>query len=249
MDEVYAIIPARAGSKGVPDKNIRLIAGRPLLAYSIIAARRCSLIDRVIVSTDSQRYAEIALEYGAEVPFLRPAEFASDEAGDPEIMNHVLGWFREHGWNEPELLVHLRPTTPFRDPDLIAEAITLLRGEPEATALRSAHEMANTAYKCFEVESGRLKSAIIGSFDLDACNHPRQSYPVTYDCNGYVDILRPDFINKNPGKVHGDRVAAFITPFVGEVDTFAELEYLEYFADRNPLVYERLFAGEDSGVG
>ncbi len=241
MGKVYAIIPARAGSKGVPNKNIKPIFGKPLIAYSIMAARLSPLIDRVIVSTDSSAYAEIATEYGAEVPFLRPAKFSSDSSGDPEIMNHALSWFRENEWNEPSIIVHLRPTTPFRDPALITEAIEIFRSNPEATAMRSAHEMANTAYKCFEVDGGFLKSAIVGDFDLDGSNRPRQEYPITYDCNGYVDILRSTFINENPGKVHGDRVMVFITPNVGEVDTPEELEYLEYFAAKNRQVFSRLF--------
>ena len=241
MSDIFAIIPARSGSKGVVDKNIKPILGKPLMAYSIMAAIRCPLIDRVIVSSDSSEYTKIASEYGAEAPFLRPAEFSTDSAGDPEIMSHALSWFRENGWKEPQIIVHLRPTTPFRDPALITEAIELFQSNPEATAMRSAHEMINTAYKCFEVDGGYLKSAIVGDFNLDESNHPRQQYPVTYDCNGYVDILRSTFINENPGQIHGNRVMAFITPNAGEVDTPEELEYLEYFATKNPWVYSRLF--------
>lgn len=241
MEKTYAIIPARCGSKGVPDKNIKLLSGKPLIAYSIMAARKSTFIDRVVVSTDSSKYAEIALEFGAEAPFIRPAEFSTDQSGDPEVMNHALDWFQENNWVEPSLIVHLRPTTPFRDPVILDDAIKHFRKLPVDTALRSVHEMSNTAYKSFEIDNGLLKNTITGDFNLDASNHPRQFYPKTYDCNGYVDILRTSFIKNNTEKIHGNNVYAFVTPFVGEVDTLEEFEYLEFMAAKHPLFYNRLF--------
>ena len=83
--EVYAIIPARSGSKGVPNKNIMVLGGYPLIAYSIVVAKKCSTIDRVIVSTDSEEYARIALKYGAEVPFIRPSDISNDSATDHQF--------------------------------------------------------------------------------------------------------------------------------------------------------------------
>ncbi len=118
LRKVYAIIPARGGSKGVPKKNIRLLAGHPLIAYSIVAARRCRRIDSVIVSTDSQEIADVSRAYGAEVPFLRPKELAQDRSADIDFIRHALDWFEEHDHVEPEMLVHLRPTTLRASPGL-----------------------------------------------------------------------------------------------------------------------------------
>ena len=102
---VFALIGARSGSKGVPDKNIYPLVGHPLLAWSVACARRCGLVDRVLLSTDSEEYAEVGLRYGAEVPFLRPAELAADHSLDTDFVIHTLDWLAERG-EEPELVVH-----------------------------------------------------------------------------------------------------------------------------------------------
>ena len=115
MSKTIAIIPARSGSKGVPDKNIKLLAAKPLMAYSIMAARLARNIDRVIVSTDSEKYADIAREYGAEVPFLRPNSISTDTSSDYQFIRHALDWLVENEGTQPEYLVHLRPTTPLRE--------------------------------------------------------------------------------------------------------------------------------------
>ena len=156
LEKIYAIIPAWSGSKGVPKKNIRLLGGHPLIAYSIVAARRCRHIDRVIVSTDSPEIADISGAYGAEAPFLRPAELARDSSTDVEFIRHALDWFQDHEHLQPELLVHLRPTTPLRESALIDSAIDLIASHDEATSLRSAHQVAEPPEKMFRVEDGFL---------------------------------------------------------------------------------------------
>src|SRR3989338_10568956 len=138
---VFAIIPARGGSKGVIKKNSKCFGGHPLIAYSIIAAKLCPSIDRVIVSTDSVEITEIAKRYGAEVPFLRPEAYAQDHSPDLDFIKHALDWFDRHEKNEPDFLVHLRPTTPLRDPELLTEAIGRIKNCSEATSLRSVHEL------------------------------------------------------------------------------------------------------------
>jgi N-acylneuraminate cytidylyltransferase len=237
---VYSIIPARGGSKGIPGKNISPLAGYPLIAYSIRASLRARSIDRTIVSTDSPEIAEIATSFGAEVPFLRPAAIAGDRSTDYEFFNHALEWFQANEGKMPEFLVHLRPTTPLRAPAKIDEAVELFRNNPEASALRSAHEMSESAYKTFEVENGILKAAFSGSFELDASNLERQRFPSTYSANGYVDVLRRSFITENR-KIHGNRVMAFITAPAFEVDTRADLELLDVIAQRDPNLRQVLF--------
>ena len=105
---IYAIIPARAGSKGVKNKNIRCVKGYPLLAYAIAAAKNCEYVSRIIVSTDSEEYAKIARYYGAETPFLRPAEFATDTSPDIEFMEHAIKWLADNEGKLPEFFMHLR---------------------------------------------------------------------------------------------------------------------------------------------
>ena len=100
--DIIALIPARSGSKGVPNKNIMLFNGLPLLAYSIVVAKKSKLIDRVIVSTDSQEYAEIAIKHGAEVPFLRPPEYSTDQSKVEEALKHAVVWLKENEAYKPD---------------------------------------------------------------------------------------------------------------------------------------------------
>src|SRR3989344_426118 len=145
--KIIALIPARGGSKGIPKKNIIALAGFPLIAYSIAAAKLSKYISRVIVSTDSQEIADIATKYGAEVPFTRPAEFSGDTATDFSIVKHAVEWLQDHENFEPEHVVFLRPTTPLRDPALIDSAVENLISSPDATCLRSGFETREYPHK------------------------------------------------------------------------------------------------------
>ena len=237
---IIAVIPARSGSKGVPDKNIKLLAGKPLIAYSIAVAKKSKLINRTIVSTDSKKYASLAKEYGAEVPFLRPAELAGDTSTDYEFVKHLLDWLKSNENCQPDYLVHLRPVVPLRDSRIIDSAIEAFINNTEATSLRSAHEMSETAYKKFEIESNYFKAVGSDSFELDALNEPRQKYFKTYDPNGYVDVLKTSFV-LSENKIHGNRVMPFITPMSYEIDAEEDFEYLEWQINRNDEIIRKLF--------
>ncbi len=240
MASVVALIPARAGSKGVPNKNVRILSGRPLLAWTIAASRRAARVSRVIVSTDSPEYAALSVVEGAEAPFLRPHAISGDRATDYEFIVHALDWLAARG-EEPDYLVHMRPTTPLRDPRLVDAAVQAFLGTPRATALRSVHEMSESAYKTFEIgPGGRLKRVGSDSTALDGANNPRQQYPRTYSANGYVDVLSTAFIRRT-GMIHGDHVMPFITPLVVEVDAEDDFDYLEFHLVRAPHIRERLF--------
>ena len=239
---IIAVIPARSGSKGVPDKNIKLLAGKPLIAYSIAVAKKSKLINRTIVSTDSKKYASLAKEYGAEVPFLRPAELAGDTSTDYEFVKHLLDWLKSNENCQPDYLVHLRPVVPLRDSRIIDSAIEAFINNTEATSLRSAHEMSETAYKKFEIEGNYFKAVGSDSFELDALNEPRQKYFKTYDPNGYVDVLKTSFV-LSENKIHGNRVMPLITPMSYEIDAEEDFEYLEWQINKNDEIIKKLFGG------
>ena len=223
---VIAIIPARSGSKSIKDKNLALLGGYPLLAYSIVAARLSCRLDRVMLSTDSEQYAEIGRRYGAEVPFLRPAEFSTDKSMDREFMAHAMEWVREHDGDIPEFWVHLRPTTPLRDPAQLDAAVAMLEGRSEATALRSAHPSPESPFKWFRRgDDGYLIALTTDDTNLDRFNLPRQSYPTIFIPDGYVDIVRSSFV-LGTSLLHGDRVIGFESPHCSEVDSAEELELL-----------------------
>jgi len=230
--KIIAVIPARSGSKGVPDKNIRILVEKPLIAYSISAAIKSKLIDRVIVSTDSEKYASISKDYGAEVPFIRPNEYSGDKSTDYDFVKHLLDWLADNEGNTPDYIIHLRPTTPLRDPSVLDNAIEKFMNNVEATSLRSAHEMSETAYKQFELEGKYFKTICTGSLDLDDANNSRQSFPKTYSPNGYVDILRTSHILENH-LLHGNRVMGYVTDYTIEVDIEEDFEFLEWQMSKN----------------
>ena len=236
--EVWALIPARSGSKGVPNKNIMDLGCYPLIAYSIVVAKKCSTIDRVIVSTDSEEYARIALKYGAEVPFLRPSDISNDSSTDLEFFQHAVEYFRQEENHVPEYFAQLRPCSPLRHPSIINQAIKFFI-DSQYSALRSVHVMSDTSYKTFEIENEKLKKLCSGSFDIESTSLPRQSFPVTYNPNGYIDIIRTSMIDK--GLIHGNNVNAFITEVTHEIDEQNDFDLLEFIIEKNPNIVNTLF--------
>lgn len=217
--DVLALIPARGGSKSVPRKNLLQVAGKPLIAYSIGHALSTRSVTRTIVSTDDAEIGKVAQAFGAEFPFYRPAEFASDFATDYDVFRHALEWLAEEEDYLPELVVHLRPTGPVRDVALIERAISLMLKHPEADALRSVGLAEQTPYKMWKIEDAYLKPlAPLADFP-EAHSMPRQKLPAAYWQNGYVDIVRPRTIlelNSMVGRV--------VLPFVVE-GKIHELDY------------------------
>ena len=228
MVSFAAIIPARSGSKSIIDKNLLPLGGHPLLAYSIALAKTTSGIDRVIVSTDSEDYAQIAVKYGAEVPFLRPSELSQDSSTDYDFVAHAISWFDEHDDRTPDYWVHLRPTTPLREAAVVGQALTLISCRTDASALRSGHISPESPFKWLRKNADGFLTDLTGTdTNLDKYNDPRQTFPKVLVPNGYVDIVKTSFV-KEKGCLHGDKVLAFETPLCSEVDVIDEVEFLEF---------------------
>lgn len=222
--QVYAIIPARSGSKGIKDKNILEFHKHPMIAYTIAAAKLCKSIDRVIVSTDSEKYADIAKKYGAEAPFLRPAEISGDGAADIEFMKHAIDWFYKNEGGVPQYWAHLRVTSPLRTPESIEEGIGKIKSLPEATCLVSVNEPDFlTAYKWLVKDGEYIRSIFFE--DNDRANMPRQSYPTAYIPNNCVDVLTTECIVAAE-RLHGERMAYIETAASPDVDSLGDLEAL-----------------------
>ncbi len=224
--KVYGIVPARAGSKGVKNKNIRCLQGYPMLAYSIAAAKMSASVDRVIVSTDSEEYAKIAKYYGADVPFIRPAELAADTSTDIEFMEHAIDWLFNNESEVPELFVHLRPTYPLRDHNLIEKAIFRMKADSNATCLRSAHKADVSPFKWFQMKDDKYFKPMYDDMSLDDANKPRQAFPDVYIPDGYVDVLRTSNIVENDC-VHGSCMIGFVVDDGVDVDNLKDMEKLE----------------------
>ena len=222
---VYAIVPARSGSKGVKDKNIRLLSWHPMIAYSIVAAKLTPGIQRVIVSTDSAQYAEIAKKYGADVPFLRPETISGSDATDLEFMQHAIDWLERNEGTLPEYWVHLRPTTPLRDPQVIQRALDCMMADETSDSLRSAHPVEACPFKWFwKSDDGYYQT--LNGISLDEANGPRQKFPQVFIPNGYVDILKTKYIMEHH-LVHGKRMIAFESPKTIDVDHASDFSQLE----------------------
>ena len=152
---IVALIPARAGSKRIPDKNIRQLAGHPLIAYTISAALKSKIFSAVIVSTDSKPYADIAKYYGAEVPHLRPSELAGDLSPDIEWVEYTLGRLRENG-RDYDCFSILRPTSPFRLPETIQRAWRTFKNEQGVDSLRAVEKCKQHPGKMWVVRDNRM---------------------------------------------------------------------------------------------
>jgi len=226
--KIMALIPARSGSKSVLKKNIIPLHDHPLMAYSIAAAKLSKLINRVIVTTDSEEFAEIAKSYGAEAPFLRPKEISGDHSLDIEFFRHALEWLEKNEGYAPDLVVQLRPVTPAREPDLIDKAILEIEKDSNATALRSAHLSEHTGYKLFRKRGGYIN--FFGKEDFkegeEYYNRPRQILPPTYNPNGYVDVVLPKTL-KETETLHGSNIIAFITERIADIDYKEDVRFAE----------------------
>lgn len=190
--EVLAIIPARGGSKGIPRKNIKRFAGAPLIAWSIAAGLQAETVTRVIVSTDDEEIAEVARKWGAEVPFLRPAEIAQDATLDLPVFEHALHWLAEHENYHPDVVVQLRPTSPIRPRGLVDEAVRLLLAHPEADSVRGVVPSGQNPHKMWRIgDDGQMQPLLEVSGMREPYNAARQSLPATYWQTGHIDAIRP----------------------------------------------------------
>ena len=211
--QVLAIIPARGGSKKIKKKNIKLLAGKPLIAYTIEESKKSKYISRIILSTDNEEIAIIGKKLGAEVPFLRPSELAEDYVTDLPVFQHCLNWLRENENYIPDIIVHLRPTAPLRKNYHIDTGIELLLKSPRADSVRSVTAVGQHPLKMWKIENNRLVPFVSEEISgiKESYNMPRQKLPLTYIQNGSVDVIwTKTILEKN--SMSGD----IITPFVME---------------------------------
>lgn len=218
---VLALIPARGGSKSVPRKNLISLGGKPLIGYSIEHALACPLITRTIVSTDDLEIARVAQAFGAEVPFMRPAEYATDSATDLDVFEHALAWLESNEGYTPDLIVHLRPTGPVRRVSIVTRAVQAMLDDEGADALRSVSLAEQTPYKMWRVEGERMRPLLEIEGVAEPHSMPRQALPRVYWQNGYVDVVRPRTI-----RVLHSMVGASVLPFVIDDPVF-DLDYPE----------------------
>lgn len=223
--EVLGLIMARGGSKGVPKKNIVLCGGEPLLAYTIRAAQNSKAITRLIVSTDDEEIAAVARSYGAEVPFMRPAEISQDDTLDIPVVEHALAWLKEHEGYVPDIITHLRPTTPFKKSEDIDKGVDLLLEHPDAESSRSVCVPIYTPFKMYRFDEAEspfleplLKKDFPEVFEMypEPYNMPRQKLPSVWRHSGYVDTIRRATIEA--GSISGKKIVPLFFEAWRDVD-------------------------------
>lgn len=213
MDEtkkILCIIPARSGSKGIPDKNIMDFKGKPLLSWSIQQAQQCKYNMKIIVSTDSEKYAEISKQYGAEAPFIRPDKISGDTSTDFECIKHCVDWLKEKENYEPDIILHLRPTQPCRKVEDINMAIEIfISNRDKYDSLRSVIPIEKSPYKMYSINNEELTPLFNEVNNIkEPYNQARQILPQCYLHNGYIDILNADILKNDT--ISGTRIYPFV---------------------------------------
>jgi len=189
---IYSLVCARSGSKGLKDKNILDYNGHPMLTHSIMISKKCDLINRTFVSTDSQKYADICLEYGAEVPFLRPDKIADDLSTDYDVFEHFITFLKDNNYILPDFIIHLRPTYPNRSALLMNDCIQqFINNYEQYDSLRTVIQIDKNPQKMYKI----IDNVLIPFFKtyndiIEPYNCPRQLFEKTYLHNGCIDIIK-----------------------------------------------------------
>lgn len=221
VPSVLGLIPARGGSRGLPRKNLRLLLGRPLIAYTIAAARSAASLDRVVVSTDDAEIAAVARAEGAEVPFLRPAELATDAAATLPVVQHALAALGEHDGYAPDAVALLEPTAPLRSSEQVDVAVARLF-EAGADAVVGVAEVPHHfhPFKLRVLRDDRLHRFM----DLVPLPARRQDLPPLHYVNGAIYVTRTPVILG--GSLYGDRICPLVMAREDSIDIDDEVDLL-----------------------
>lgn len=224
--KTIGIIPARGGSQGIPLKNIRDFCGKPLIAWTILSALKSNL-DRVIVTTDNEEIAKIAKEYGAEVPFLRPAELSTSTTAIEPVLLHVVDFLKENEGNEPDAIALIHSTSPLRQHFHINQAIDLMKETNSDSIVSVSEAIAN------QNPHWMLKKTDDGSVRLFTGEHlrdikaRRQELPTCYIRNDLIYLLKPENLREKKPNLYGNNVELYVTENLYDADINTEDDWLD----------------------
>ncbi len=217
--KILALIPARGGSKGLPRKNVRNLCGKPLIAWTIEQAKKSKYLDKIIVSTDNEEISSVSRQYGAEVPFIRPKELATDTAKMVDVIKHGLDWLKDNSYVY-DIFVLLQPSSPLRLDEDIDKSLELLFSK-DALAIVSVCEVDGDKNLVNSIpENGNMKDFI----DSDTANRNRQEFPQFYRLNGAVYLAYPDYLRKQ-NSFFGAATFAYIMPRERSIDINTEIDF------------------------
>lgn len=234
---ILYIITARGGSKGVPRKNIREIAGLPLIAYKIITAKKCRFDNRIILSTDDKEIAEIGKMYGADVPFMRPDYLASDSASSMDVVEHTMNWVEENDEQKYDYVCMLEPSSPFMSYLDLDKALEKMIKNDADTLLGMKEVDVNTVFIHSFDENGKLSKfydAIIGMNSVR-----RQDQVKEYTMNGCIYIAKWDYFKKNKLFHSVNSIPYIMSEKVSiEIDSELNYEVAKFYAESNMIDLE-----------
>ena len=241
MTEVLALIPARGGSKSIPRKNIRSFAGHPLIAYSIAAGLAAESVTRLIVSTDDEEIAAIARDYGAETPFLRPAELSQDNTPDLPVFQHALEWLEENEGYQPEILVQLRPTSPLRRVWHIDQSVHQLLEHPEADAIRTVCVPFQNPFKMWQIDPDGLMKPLIQTDIPGSLQHAAPAFARSLLADR---LCRRRLEQNHPGEgsMTGERILPLVIPPCDwiDIDSADDWRRAERMLESGEITFEDL---------
>ena len=229
--KVLGLIPARSGSKGIKNKNIKKFVGKPLISYSIESLKKINSVDKIIVSTDSQKIADISKKYGAEVPFLRPKQYAKDSTPMIDVIKHSVDYLSKNESYVPDLILLLQPTSPIRDPKMILKSIKLLKNS-KATSVISVGEVKTHPYLSF-FKNGTFLKPLFSQFEENTIRQKRKS--VYFPSGSFYVFKTSNLLNYH--SMYGPRIIPFIIKqkeFNIDIDdlfdwSIAEMFFKKYF--------------------
>ncbi len=233
---ILAFIPARGGSQRIPDKNIKLLGDKPLIAYTIEAAKKSEMINRVVVSTDSIEIAQTAKQFGAEIPFMRPESIAKSDSTEMQFFEHALSWFAENENYVPSLIVLLYPTSPFRKPQTIDRAVREMLAHPEADSLRSITLCTEHPYKMWVIGDDRYLHPFVEGKDKNIHTLSYCVLPKIYIQNASIYITKPETIREKKSPT-GNTIIPFVMDQVESVDinNVLDFELAEILMNKNKI--------------
>ena len=225
-NKIIAIIPARGGSKGIPEKNIKKFCGKPLIAWAILAAKKSKLLDRIIVSTDNPKIAKIAKKYGAEVPFLRPKELATPTIGIEPTLKHTYEWLLQNEDYKADGLALLMATNPLRQHFHINEAIKIF-ADKKADSVVAVNETPANHTPYWTLVQTNSGVSLFGNIDLKNILTRRQDFPQKcYTRNDLIYILKPKNLYEKKPNLYGKKVELYVTNAIYEADINTPEEWL-----------------------
>lgn len=222
--KILGVILARSGSKSIKNKNITIINGEPLIAYTISSALKSKSFQNIVVSTDSKKIQKISKKFGAEAPFLRPKKISQDNSHDKDLVVHALQYLSKEKYF-PDLIIFLRPTTPNRNPKTIDNGIKYyLKNITKFDSMRSVSFTNQPPQKLFYIKGKKLIGFFEENLKGEYHSLPRQSFPQAFLPNGYVDILKPKFFLKKKKDVFfGNKILAYFTEKTLDIDVKEDL--------------------------